>query len=111
MNFRTTAAVAVLMAVLGTGTALAQSYGQDYPPPSSQQGHYASQQGPYTSQQAPYAGHQGMRALISEEVRAGRISRGEGRMLKQRIREMRAEHRGMRQGTGEGRQAYYGGHG
>jgi hypothetical protein len=73
------------VAALGTGAAIAQSYGNAPAP-----------------QQAPYAhrhGHHGIRALIREEVQAGRISHEEGMLLEQKIRELKAERRAQKQGN------------
>jgi hypothetical protein len=86
MNLKTTAIAAGLAAALGTGGALAQSYSQESPAPA--------QQMPYRHH---HGHHHGMRALIGEEVAAGRISHKEGALLERKIQEMKAERRAERQ--------------
>jgi hypothetical protein len=83
MNLKTTAIAAGLAAALGTGVAFAQSYSDSAPPQAY--GHHRGH-------------HHGIRALIREEVQAGRISQQEGALLEQRIRELKAERRASRQG-------------
>jgi hypothetical protein len=85
MNLRTTAIAAGLAAALGTGAAFAQSYSDNGP---------SSQQAPYGHR---HGNHHGIRALIREEVQAGRISQNEGTLLLQRIKEMKAERRAAKQ--------------
>lgn len=90
MNLKKTLIAGGLAAVLGTGAAFAQqSYSENPPPP----------------QAAPYLQHRhhhGVRALIREEVAAGRISRKEGSLLEQKIREMKRERREERQARMQG---------
>jgi len=95
MNLKTTAIAAGLAAALGTGAAFAQSY-SDNPPPSQQQIHGRHQ-----------GLHHGIRALIREEVNAGRISQQEGALLEQKIKEIKAERRAQKQSRYEGVQGNY----
>ena len=93
MNLKTTAIAAGLAAALGTGgAAFAQSYSQDNQPPS--------QQAPYGQHYGHH--HHGIRALIREEVNAGRISHKEGALLEQKVREMKAERRAEKQARMQG---------
>jgi len=89
MSLRTSLIVGGLAAALGTGAAFAQSYSNNPPP----------------QQAAPYGHHghhHGVLALIREEVSAGRISRDEGAMLEQKIKEMKRERHAERQARIEG---------
>jgi hypothetical protein len=94
MNLKTTAIAAGLAAALGTGAAFAQSYSN--PPPSQQQ-----------IQGRHHGLHRGIRALIREEVNAGRISQQEGALLEQKIKEIKAERRAQKQSRYEGVQGNY----
>src|SRR5579864_4037535 len=88
MNLKKTLIVGGLAAVLGTGAAFAQQSYSENPP-----------------QAAPYHQHRhhhGALALIREEVAAGRISRKEGTLLEQKIREMKRERREERQARMQG---------
>jgi hypothetical protein len=90
MNLKKTLIVGSLAAVLGTGAAFAQQSYSENPPPS---------------QAAPYQQHRhhhGVLALVREEVTAGRISRKEGMLLEQKIREMKREKREERQARMQG---------
>ena len=89
MNLRKTLIVGGLAAVLGTGAAFAQqSYSENAPPQAMPYHHHGH--------------HHGVLALIREEITAGRISRKEGTLLVQKIREMKREKREERQARMQG---------
>lgn len=90
MNLKKTLIVGSLAAVLGTGAAFAQqSYSENPAPPQAGQYHQ-------------HRHHHGVLALIREEMTAGRISRKEGMLLEQKIREMKREKREERQARMQG---------
>jgi hypothetical protein len=87
MNFRTAAVAAALAAALGTSATFAQPG-----PPPSQQG-APLQPGDY-GQKNPI---KAQRAQIKQDVRSGRISKSEGKQLKQQLKAARAERRAQKQ--------------
>ena len=95
MTLKTTLIAVGIVAALGTGAAVAQSYSNSAPPSQQTYGYRHGH------------GHHGIRALIREEVQAGRISQQEGALLEQKIREMKAERRAAKQGGYEGMQGNY----
>jgi hypothetical protein len=94
MNLRTTALVAGvgLVAVIGAGTAIAQTGGQGASYGSPEGGQYGGAQHGKAAHR-----HFGAIALIREEMKAGRISDREGTFLMRRIRELHAQKRQQRQ--------------
>lgn len=106
MTIRTTAIAMGVAALLGAGSALAQSappYGQPGP---GYPGGYQGYQGP-----PPYQGgenaqprhHHGVIMLLNEEVRAGRMSEKEFTLIKGKIRALHAERRAAREAGASGR--------
>ncbi|HEY3776799.1 MAG TPA: hypothetical protein VGL35_01940 [Rhizomicrobium sp.] len=101
MTLRNTAIVLTAGALLGAGAAFAQ------PAPQATPYRQGTPQGSY--QQAPaqggykHHGH-GLKSIVSEEVRAGRLSEKEGTLIMQKVRQMHAEKRAERQArmNGEG---------
>jgi hypothetical protein len=98
MNFRTAAMAAGLAAMCCTCAAVAQPG-----PPPSQPG-APSQQGIPLQQNgfAPKHARNGKMAQIKEDVRAGRISKREGKQLKQQLKAAKAQRRAQKQARGRG---------
>lgn len=92
MSFRTLALASAATVFATVSFAQAQPQGGQYP------------QAAPTSQQAPERSgrhksgrhHFGVKALIGEEMRAGRLSEKEGTLLMHKIKEMHAERRAER---------------
>jgi CubicO group peptidase (beta-lactamase class C family) len=90
MTVRTTAIIIATGALLCAGTVFAQ--------PESQGGPYGQGSPQGYNQQGPAQGHHhGVKSIISDEIRAGRLSEKEGAVLMQRFRQMHAEKRAERQ--------------
>jgi hypothetical protein len=88
MNLRTATIAAGLAAALCTGAAFAQT--DPVYPSSSQQGVNGPQK----------HAHHGKRAQINADVRAGRISKSEGKQLKQQLKATKAQRRAQKQQNG-----------
>ena len=95
MNARTATIAAGFAATLCMGVAFAQTNAV-YPAPS-QQGFEGQQK---------HAGH-GKLAQIKADVRAGRISKSEGKQLKQQLKAEKAQRRAQKQSRGGYQPANY----
>jgi len=95
MNLRTTAIALGVAATLATGAAFAQS---EY-----DQGQGYSQQGPGQQAYHQHRHKHGIVALLKEEMNAGRLSKKEGALLMEKIKQLHAEKRAEREARrGEG---------
>ena len=94
MNLRTTAIALGVITALGTGATFAQSAPQSGPYDQGQ-GYY--QQNPGQQSYHQHRHRHSVLALIKEEMSAGRLTKKEGTLLVEKIKQLHAEKRAERE--------------